>query len=71
MTPLNLEFLIADILKEQKNPTSTTFKKMASYKTNKPFKDPTHQNKSLKRIESFKPFNRRKKLNKRSNYNIY
>jgi len=71
MTALNFEFLIADILKEQRNPASTTFKKMASYKANRPSKDPTRQNKGPKRIENFKLFNCYKKPDRGSNYNIY
>ncbi len=45
VTALNFEFIMADILKEQRNPTSITFKKMASYEVNRPSKDSTHQNK--------------------------
>ncbi len=62
---------MADILKEQRNPTFTTFKKMASYRVNKPFKDPTYQNKNPKRIENSRLSNRRKKPDRSSNYNIY
>ncbi len=62
---------MADILEEQKNPISTTFKKMASYKANKPFKDPICQNKGLKYTENSRLSNRRKKLDKGSNHNIY
>ena len=71
VTTLNLEFLIADILKEQRNPASTTFKKMASYRANKPFKDPIHQNKGSKRIESSKPSNCRRKPDRGSNHNTH
>ena len=71
VTALNFEFLMADILKEQRNPAFTTFKKMASYRANRPFKDLTYQNKGLKRIESPKPSNRRRKPDKGSNYNIH
>ena len=71
MTALNLEFLIADILKEQRNPASTTFKKMASYKVNRPSKDPICQNKDFKRTESSRPSNCRRKPDRSSNYNMY
>src|SRR6266566_8794865 len=68
---LNFEFLMADILKERRNPASTTFKKMASYRANRPSKDLTYQNKGFKYIESFRPFNRRKRPDKGSNYNTH
>jgi len=71
VTALNLEFLIVDILKEQKNPASTTFKRTFVYKANRPSKDFTHQNKGFKRIESFKPPNRRKRPNRGFNYNTH
>ncbi len=71
ITALNFEFLIADILEKQRNPASTTFKKIASYKANKLSKDPIRQNKGPKRIKSFKPFNRHKKPDRGSNYNTY
>ena len=71
ITALNLEFFIADILEEQRNPTSTTSKRTYVYKANRTPKDPIHQNKGPKRIESFKLFNRRRRLNRGSNYNIY
>ena len=71
MTALNLEFLIADILKEQRNSTSTTFKKMVFYRVNKLSKDTIYQNKGFKYIESFRPFNRRKRPDKGSNYNTH
>ncbi len=71
VTVLNLEFFIADILEEQKNPASTTFKRTFVYKANRPSKDPTRQNKSFKRIESSRPFNRCRRLNKGFSYNIY
>ncbi len=44
---------------------------MAFYRANRRFKDPIRQNKGFKRIESFKPSNRRRKLDRGSNYNIY
>ena len=71
VTALNLEFLMADILEEQRNPASTTFKKMAFYRVNKPFKDPIRQNKGSKRTESSRPSNRRRKPDRGSNYNTY
>jgi len=71
MTALNLEFLIADILEEQRNPAFTTFKKMTFYRVNKPFKDSTRQNKGFKYTENFRPSNCYKKLDKGSSYNIY
>src|SRR6266566_5458681 len=71
VTALNLEFLIADILEKQRNPASTTSKRTFVHKANKPSKDPTHQNKSLKHIESFKLSNRRKRPDRGSNYNTY
>ncbi len=71
VTALNLEFLIADILKEQRNPAFTTFKKMASYRANKPSKDPTRQNKGPKRTESSRPSNRRRKPDKDSSHNTH
>src|SRR6266566_3478312 len=71
VTALNFEFFIADILKEQRNPTFTTFKKMASYRTNRPSKDSTHQNKGPKRIENSRSSNRRKKPDRGSNHNIH
>jgi len=71
VTALNFEFLMADILKKQRNLTSTTFKKMASYKANRPFRDFTHQNKNSKRIESSKLSNRRRKPDRGFNYNTH
>ncbi len=62
---------MADILEEQRNPASTTFKKMAFYKVNKPFRDSIYQNKGSKYIESFKPSNRCKKPDRGSSYNTY
>ncbi len=44
---------------------------MASYKVNRPSKDPTRQNKSPKRIESSRPSNRRKKPDRGSNHNTH
>src|SRR6266566_4425509 len=71
VTALNFEFFIADILKKQRNLASTTFKKMAFYKANRPSKDPIRQNKGLKRIKNSRPFNRRKKPDRGFNYNTY
>ena len=71
MTALNLEFLIADILEEQRNPVFTTFKKMAFYRANRLFKDFICQNKGLKRIESSRLSNCCKKPDRGSNYNTY
>src|SRR6266699_3261595 len=71
VTTLNLEFLIVDILKKQRNPASTTFKRMFVYRANRLSKDFIRQNKGFKRIKSFKLFNRCKKLDRDSNYNIY
>ncbi len=62
---------MADILEEQRNPASTTSKRTFVHKANRPFKDPTYQNKGFKRTESSKPFNRRKKPDRGSNYNTY
>ena len=59
VTALNLEFLIADILEEQRNPTSITSKRTYVHRANRPPRDPTRQNKGPKRIESFRPSNRR------------
>ncbi len=56
---LNLEFLIADILEEQRNPTSTTSKRTYVHKVNRTSKDPIRQSKSFKRIKNFRLFNRR------------
>ena len=71
VTALNFEFLIADILEEQRNPTSTTFKKMASYRANKSSRDFIRQNKGFKRTESFKLSNRRRKPDRGSSHNTY
>ncbi len=70
ITTLNLEFLIADILKEQKNPISITSKRTCVYRANRTSKDSIRQNKSFKRTKNFKPFNRCRKLNRGSNYNM-
>ncbi|SRR6266699_1532828 len=67
---LNLKFLIADILEEQRNPTSTTSKRIYVYKANRTPKDPIYQNKSFKHTKSSKPSNRRQRSNKGSNHNI-
>ncbi len=39
ITALNLEFFIADILEEQRNPVSIIFKKKYVYKINQTLKD--------------------------------
>ena len=44
---------------------------MVSYKTNRSFRDPIYQNKGSKRIESFRSSNRRRKLDRGFNHNIY
>ncbi len=44
---------------------------MAFYKANRPFRDFICQNKSFKCIESFRLFNRRRKPDRGSNYNMY
>src|SRR6266699_6379669 len=71
ITALNFEFLIADILEKQRNPTFTTFKKMAFYRANRPSRDPICQNKGFKRIESFRPVNRCRKLDRGFSYNMH
>src|SRR6266699_4753483 len=71
VTTLNLKFLIADILKEQRNPTSTTSKRSFVHRANRPFKDPTRQNKGSKRTESSRPPNRRKRPDRGSNHNTH
>ncbi len=71
ITTLNLKFLITDILKEQKNPTSTISKRIYVYKANRTLKDPTCQSKGFKYTESSKPSNRRRKPNRGSNYNTF
>ncbi len=71
ITALNLEFLIADILKEQKNPTSTTSKRTYVYRANRTPKDPICQSKGPKRTESSRPSNRRRRPNKGSNHNMF
>ena len=68
---LNLEFLMADILEEQRNPASIIFKRTFVYRANRLSRDPIRQNKSFKHIESSKPFNRRKRPDKGFSYNIY
>src|SRR6266699_5565231 len=71
VTALNLKFLMADILEEQRNPAFIIFKKMASYKANRPFKKPIRKNKGFKHIESSRPSNRRNKPDRGSSYNTY
>ncbi len=58
-------------MEEYKNPVSIISKRTYVYRANRPFKNPIHQNKGFKRIESFRPFNRCKKSNKGSSYNIH
>ncbi len=70
VTILNLEFLIADILKEQRNLAFTTSKRTYVYKANRTPKDPTRQNKGFKRIESSRPSNCYRRLDRGSSYNI-
>ena len=68
VTALNLEFLMADILEEQRNPASTTSKKMvhrAKRSFQKPSKDPKRQNRGFKDTESSKRF----ESSRRSSYN--
>jgi len=62
---------MADILEEQRNPAFIISKRTFIYRANRPSKDPIRQNKSFKRTESFKPSNRRKKLDRGSNYNMH
>ncbi len=71
VTALNLKFLIADILEEQRNPAFITSKKTYVHKANQTFKDPIHQSKGLKRTESSRSSNRYWRLDKGSNYNIF
>src|SRR6266699_3815450 len=71
VTALNFEFLIADILEEQRNLASITFKKMVSYRANRLSRDLIRQNKGPKRIESFRPSNCCKKPDRGFSYNIY
>jgi len=44
---------------------------MAFYRVNRPSRDPICQNKSFKHIESSRPFNRRRKLDRGFSHNIY
>ncbi len=69
VTALNLEFLIADILKEQRNPTSTISKRTYVHKANRTLKDLIRQSKSPKRIKSSRPSNCRRRPNRGSNHN--
>ncbi len=68
---LNLEFLIADILEEQRNLTFTIFKRMYVYRVSRFSRDPICQNKGVKHIESFRPSNRRWRSNRGLSYNIH
>ncbi len=58
-------------MEEQKNPASTTSKRTYIHRANWTPKDPIYQNKSFKHIENFKLFNRRRKPDRSSSYNIY
>ena len=71
VTDLNLEFLMTDILEEQRNPVSTTSKRTYVYRANRTPKDLIRQSKGLKRIESSRPFNRRRRPNRGSNHNTF
>src|SRR6266566_1123168 len=71
VTTLNLEFLMADILKEQRNPTSTTSKRTFVHRANRPSKNPTRQNKGPKRTKNSRPPNRRRRPNRGSNHNTH
>src|SRR6266566_4266004 len=71
VTALNLEFLMADILEEQRNLASTISKRTYVHRANRPPRDPTRQNKGLKRTESSRPSNRRWKPDRGSSYNTY
>ena len=44
---------------------------MASYRVNRPSKDPTRQNKGSKHTESSRPLNRRKRPDRGFNHNMY
>ena len=71
VTALNLEFLMADILEEQRNPASTTSKRTYIHRANKPPRDPTRQNNGSKRTESSRPSNRRWKPDRGSSHNTH
>ena len=58
-----------DILKKQRNPISTTFKRIYVHKANRTLKDLIHQNKGFKRTKSFRPSNRRRRPDRGSSYN--
>ncbi len=62
---------MADILEEQRNPTFTTSKRTFVHRANRLFRDPTRQNKGPKCIESSRPFNRCKRLDRGSNHNTH
>ncbi len=68
---LNLEFLIADILEEQRNLIFTISKRTYVHRANRTPKDLIRQNKGFKRIESFRPSNRRRSLDRGSSYNTF
>ncbi len=70
ITALNLEFLIADILEEQRNPVFITFKRTYVYRVNRTSRDSICQSKGFKRIESFRLSNRCRRLDRGSNYNM-
>ncbi len=69
VTALNLEFLMVDILKEQRNPASTISKRTYVHRANRTPKDPIHQSKGFKRTENSKPFNRCRRPDKGSSHN--
>ncbi len=71
VTTLNLEFLITDILEEQRNLASTTSKRTFVHRANRSSRDPIRQNKGPKRTENFKPPNRRKRPDRGSNHNTH
>src|SRR6266566_1783878 len=69
VTALNLEFFMADILKEQRNLAFTTSKRTYVHKANRTFKDPIYQSKGFKCIESSRLSNRRRRPNRGFSYN--
>ena len=60
-----------DILEEQRNLASTTSKRTYVHRANRLSKDLTCQNKGFKRIESFRPSNRRWRPDRDSNHNTH
>ncbi len=71
ITALNLEFLMADILEEQRNLASTISKRTYIHRANRTLKDFTRQSKGFKCIESSRPSNRRRRPDRGSNHNIF